>query len=194
MNVLDRIVNFHINSHKPTMPVGFNEHGTTSAQVNPSGSQRPVAAISWKRHDGAGEDGFTFDLNDVSPVSLPASYYEGEILEKVKFPPSGSIGSINLNQTMQSGDLCNACFVVKTYRASTKYLQPIVLPPGRTDNPLKSPWSGTLPDPDGMSERIFAAGYKSGTDAEVKEAGKPQWVVLSEKQPSGSARRSLSGK
>ena len=174
------------------MPISFSAHGSISTIADSSAPSAIVAVVSWDPHDGS--KGFTFDFDDAPPVSVPASYFEGEILEKVKFPPSGSIGSINLSQTMQSDNLCNACFVVKTYGTSTKYLQPIVLPPGQTDNPLKSSWSGTLPDPDGVSERMFAAGYKSGTDDEVKEAGKPEWVVLSEKQPSGSARRLLSGK
>jgi len=153
-----------------------------------------VAAISWEKHDGFGGGGFTFDLNDVPPVSVPASYYEGEDLEGVTFPPPGSNGSMRLNATVGRGGLCNAELVIKTCGPHTKYFQAIVLPPERTENPLASFWQGTFRDPDGKSERMFAAGYKSGTDAEVKNHGKPEWVMVSEKQRLGSFRRLLSDK
>ena len=174
------------------MPIGFSAHGSISTKADSSAPSAIVAVVSWDPHDGS--KGFTFDFDDAPPVSVPASYYEGEDLQGVTFPPPGSVGPMSLNATIESGSLCNAEFVVKTYGLHTKYLQAIVLPPERTENPLHISWQGTFRDPDGNSERIFAAGYKSGTDAKVKEAGKPEWVVLGEKQLSGSARRLMSGK
>jgi hypothetical protein len=177
------------------MPIGFSKHGFISAEVDSSVSQRPVAAISWEKHDGSRGGGFTFDLNDdVPPVSVPASYYEGEDLEGITLPSPGSNDRMRLNSTIGAGSLCNAEFVVKTCGLHTRYLQAMVLPPERTENPLNTSWQGTFRDPDGESERVLAAGFKSGTDAEVKKLGKPDWAVLSQPQPLHSLKRLLSGK
>ena len=174
------------------MPIGFSEHDSTSVEVGSSTSRPPVAAISWSKLNGS--DGFKFDFDDMPSASISASYYEGPDLESVTFPPPGSVGPMSLNATIWNGSLCNAELVVKTFGLHTKYLQAMVLPPERTQNPLASSWQGTFRDPDGKSERIFAAGYHRGTDPEAKELGKPEWVMLSEKRPLGSVKRLLSGK
>ena len=152
----------------------------------------PTAIVSFNRYDQAD----TFD--DAQQIVITASYYEGQELKGVKFPPPGPQvpGPINLPRSLLSDNPINACFRLETYGARTNYWQPVKLPFNPTDRPLKSSWMGTLPDPegDGKSERMFAAGFQGGSTNATQQDGKPDWLVLGVRQRSTTARSLLRGK
>lgn len=174
------------------MPTNYSAQQSDSSDPIPGTSVSPVTVTSFKKHNGAMTDGFTFDE---PTASVPASYYESkDDLRNIIFPPPGTNGSITLNESIRTGKLSNACLALKTSGSHTKYYQPFLLPPEDTGKPLHSTWCGTIPDPERQSERLFAAGYKGGTAAAGRQAGKPDWVVLGEEQPLGLARSLMSGK